>query len=169
MQNFTALILGRKDIKIMTFETFLKHSLEPQEGTSLFALSKFKRENPLDYAKYRDRLKRTEDFYRRNANNEIQQGRISEPLTLENFSKYEGYVTAHDNMLGRDKPSISDSMKPMFDRLSQTEQQDLYYHCMLQGRVSKDGKAEYQQSDFDWLKSQDYQEVLEARKAKGIS
>ena len=168
MQNFTALILGRKDIKIMTFETFLKHSLEPDSNT-IFVLSKFKRENPLDYAKYHDRVRRTEEFYQRNANNEIQNGRIADRLTVKNFSTYESYVTATDNLLGRDKPSISDSMKSMFDRLSQTEQQDLYYHCMLQGRVSKDGKAEYQQSDFDWLKSQDYQEVLEARKAKGIS
>lgn len=152
----------------MKFNEFLKHYLTPQDG-SLIALSQFKHNNELDYAKYRDRAQRVESFYQRDASRSLSNGHVSQPLTAENFAKYEGMAESMDKICGKKRYDLGDNMQTAFSRLTNTEQQDIYYRAMLQGRVDDNGKANLTQSDFNWIHSADYQKILDMRKAEGIT
>ena len=147
----------------MDFQTFLKHYLQPQSG-SLTLVSQFKMQNPIDYAKYRDRVQRVEEYAMNNAQRSLREGHSEKPLTPENFSEMEKYADAMNKLTGKAPTYKGNTMQDAFNRLTSTQQQDIYYRAMLRGRVNKStGEAEYMQSDFDWLQSDDYKHVLELR------
>lgn len=147
----------------MNFQTFLKHYIQPQRG-SITELSQFKKQNPIDYAKYRDKVMNVEDYMQRSNQHSIDNGHSRSTLTPENFSEMEKYANAMNKLTGKAPTYKGNTMQDAFNRLTSTEQQDVYYRAMLHGRVNKNtGEAEYMQSDFDWLQSDDYKHVLELR------
>ena len=147
----------------MNFQTFLKHYLQPERG-SISAMSQFKMQNPIDYQRYRDRAMNVENYMRRSNQRSISNGHSGSTLTPENFSEMEKQANAMNKLCGRSTNYGGSTMQDSFNRLTSTQQQDVYYHALLNGRVDKEtGKAEYMQSDFDWLQSEDYQNVLALR------
>ena len=81
----------------MTFKTFLEKHINC-DGNYLTEISKFKRESPEQYKKYRDRIKAVEDFHMENTSRDKSAYR---PLTVETFYTTEKYYNSMAKLTGR--------------------------------------------------------------------
>lgn len=84
----------------MEFNEFLKLYMNAK-SSDLHRLSQYKMHNGAEYAKYINRIRTTEDFYRRNQQRAFSEGHSLKRLDETNFHKYEAEKDALDRLKSR--------------------------------------------------------------------
>ncbi|SEM67584.1 hypothetical protein SAMN04487770_1637 [Butyrivibrio sp. ob235] len=89
----------------MKFNTFLRLHLVCGEDY-INTMSKFKREDPEHYNRYRERVQKVEDFYRQDQQRNTKT--FNRPLTVEDFPKWEKAFNAMAKLKGVEPTNMSE-------------------------------------------------------------
>lgn len=139
----------------MTFKDFV--ALQTSDNLHVLqTITEFKHESPARYEEYSKRYNNTHEYY-------VKHRKPGEFLTSDNYQHWEEQAQTM-TMIGAGKAESKDSLLSIkFSRLTDTQKADLRYHAILAGRGTADGKIILEQSDFEWLDSQDYADIQTMR------
>lgn len=89
----------------MKFNDFLRTHFNC-DADYITSMSKFKREDPERYNRYRDRVQKVEEFYRENQQRNT--NTFNKPLTVESFYKAEKQYNALCKLRGAEPTNMSE-------------------------------------------------------------
>ena len=119
-------------------------------------ITAFKREAPEKYEEYHARYSNTHEYFTKHR-------KPGDFLTIDNYGKWEEEASVMTS-IGVSKAESPDTMLSVkYSRLSDQKKTDIRYRAMLQGRQQENGKVLLEQSDFDWLESDDYADIVNNR------